>query len=166
MGEDIGPNDRRLVLLVDPEVETRRQARHLLELRGMDVVQASNGMAALELVQRLPKSFRLVLTELDLPGISGNVVVETLRLFRPDLPVLCISRTWVAAGVPSKGCLFKPLRSEELEAALVDGHTGWEPPGMEGISESVAARVRAQFAIGGDLVEAALELARAAEGEA
>ncbi len=164
MGDEGGPNDRRLVLLVDHEVETRRQARHVLERHGMDVVQASNGMAALELVQRLPTSFRLVLTELDLPGIQGTVVVETLRLFRPDLPVLCLS-TRVVAGASGKGCLSKPLRSEELTAALEDSQGGWDPPGIEGISESLTDRARARFAVVGDLVEAALELARGDKGE-
>lgn len=165
MGETIGPNDRRLVLLVDHDMESRRHARHLLELRGMEVVQASNGMAALELVQRLPRSFRLVLTELDLPGIPGAIVVETLRLFRPDLPVLCMSATRVAAGATVKGCLTKPLQSAELFAALEEGESGWVPQGMEGIPESAAARARARFAVVGDLVEAALELARGASGE-
>ena len=64
MGEAIRPNDGKLVLLVDYDVESRRQARQLLELRGMDVVQASNGMAGLELIQRLPRSFHLVITDL------------------------------------------------------------------------------------------------------
>lgn len=165
MAEEVGPSDRGLlVLLVDHEVESRRQARQVLELRGMEVVQASNGMAALELIQRLPRSFRLVLTDLDLPGLSGNVLVETLRLFRPDLPVLCLTRDRAIAGM-SKGCLSKPLRSDELESALDDRRTGWEPPGIEGLTEAVTARVRARFAAVGDLVEAALELARGAQGE-
>lgn len=165
MGEAIGPNDRRLVLLVDHDVESRRYTRHLLELRGLEVVQASNGMAGLELVQRLPRSFRLVLTDLDLPGIPGAIVIETLRLFRPDLPVLCMAADRVAAGASVKGCLTKPLQSAELAAALEDGQREWVPQWTEGISESVAARARARFAVVGDLVDAALELARGARGE-
>jgi DNA-binding response OmpR family regulator len=168
MGEPIGPNAGRLVLLVDDDVETRQQVRRLLELRGMEVIQASNGLAALELIQRLPSSFRLVLTELDLPGIPGAVLAETLRLFRPDLPVLCMSGRRVTAGASSKACLSKPLRSDEveaaLEAALADPRSGWEPPEIEGIPESVTTRVQAQFAAAGELVEAALELARGATG--
>ncbi len=161
MGETIGPSDGRLVLLVDYDVESRRQARHLLELRGMDVVQASNGMAALELIQRLPRSFRLVLTDLDLPGIPGSVVVETLRIFRPDLPVLCMVATRAAAGrLEIKQCLSKPLQGGEFEAMLAESASGWELERLHEISEALAARVRTRFAVGGDLVEAALELFR------
>jgi CheY-like chemotaxis protein len=165
LGEAIGRSDGQLVLLVDYDVESRRQARHLLELRGMDVVQASNGMAALELVQRLPKSFRLVLTDLDLPGIPGPVVVETLRIFRPDLRVLCMEGTRMVAGASrNRQCLSKPLQGAELEAALMDGGSGWELQGLLEIPDVVAARVRARFAVAGDLVEAALEIYRGAAG--
>ena len=164
MSEAIRPSDGQLVLLVDYDVESRRQARHLLELRGMDVVQASNGMAALELVQRLPQSFQLVITDLDLPGIPGSVVVETLRLFRPDLLVLCMDAARTLAGAPrNKQCLSKPLQGGELEAALAESAGGWELQGLVEIPDTVAARVRARFAVVGDLVEAALELYRGAE---
>jgi CheY-like chemotaxis protein len=163
MGETIRPSDGQLVLLVDYDVESRRQARHLLELRGMDVVQASNGMAALELIQRLPKSFRLVLTDLDLPGIPGPVVVETLRIFRPDLRVLCMDATRTVAGASRNGqCLSKPLQGGELEAALMENSSAWELQGLLEIPDAVAASVRARFAVQGDLVEAALEIYRGA----
>lgn len=164
LGEAMGPSDGKLVLLVDYDVESRRQARHLLELRGMDVVQASNGMAALELIQRLPQSFQLVITDLDLPGIPGPVVVETLRIFRPDLLVLCMDAARTLAGASrNKQCLSKPLLGGELEAALLESASGWELQGLVDIPDTVAARVRARFAVVGDLVEAALELYRGAE---
>ena len=149
-----------LMLLVDNDVSSRREVRHLLEARGMDVVQASNGLAALELVQRLPKSFRLVLTDLELPGIGGGVVVETLRLFRPDLPVLCMSSgVMVLASHGSKRCLAKPLRAADLGAALEVIAHRWDPQGLLEISDTAIARARARYAVVGDLVEAALELA-------
>jgi CheY-like chemotaxis protein len=164
LGEAIRPRDGKLVLLVDYDVESRRQARHLLELRGMDVVQASNGMAALELIQRLPESFNLVITDLDLPGIPGRVVVETLRIFRPDLLVICLDATRTVAGASrTSRCLSKPLQGGELEAALTEGRPGWEPHGLLEIPDLVAARVRARFALVGDLVEAALEISRGVE---
>ncbi len=166
MGEAFVPGSRSLVLLVDDDVEARRRVRHLLELRGMEVVQASNGIAALELIQRLPQSFRLVLTDLDLPGIPGPAFIEALRLFRPDLTVLCMSATRAVAGVEMKGCLSKPLQSGELEAALEAGASDWEPQAVGGVPEPAVARARARFAEVGDLVEAALELSRGMTGQA
>jgi len=166
-GEDtVGKENRtesgRLVLLVDDDVESRRHARHLLELHGMDVVQASNGIAALELIQRLPRSFRLVLTDLDLPGLSGTVLLETLRIFRPDLPTLCMSSRAAAGAVDGRRCLAKPLQGPDFQAALEDGHSPDVVEHGPPFPEPWVARARARYAAVGDLVEAALELARAA----
>jgi CheY-like chemotaxis protein len=167
MGETEGSIDRKLVLLVDDDVESRRQARRLLEQHGQDVVQASNGIAALELIQRLPRSFRLVVTEIDLPGVSGGVIVETLRLFRPDLPVLCLLSARSLLASTMNGCLMKPLQSAELraavDAALEGAANAWAPRPAEGVPESAVARARARFAATGDLVESALELTRGAD---
>lgn len=152
---------RRLVLLIDHDVMSRRGTRHLLESRGLDVVQASNGMAALELVQRLPDSFQLVLTDLQLPGIPGRVIMETLRLFHPGLPVYCMDTELVGAATGGlTRCLSKPLLESELDATLQEIADGWSPQtGLE-VPEELLQRARARFAEGGDLVEAALELAR------
>ena len=157
----------RLVLLVDDDVESRRHARHLLELRGLEVVQVSNGIAALELIQRLPRSFRLVLTELDLPGLSGAVLSETLRIFRPDLLTLCMSTRAAAGSADGRRCLAKPLQGAHLETFLENGASQGLGEHGPAFPEPWVARARARYAAVGDLVEAAMELARAAglEGE-
>ena len=131
----------------------------------MDVIQASNGLAALELIQRLSRSFRLVITELDLPGLPGPVLIEALRLFRPDLPVLCLSNTRLVAGVEVAGCLGKPLQMDELSTALEERTKGWEPQTLFGLSEGATARAQARFVASGDLVEAAMELGRGLRGQ-
>jgi CheY-like chemotaxis protein len=162
MGEPNRIEHHRLILLVDDDVESRRHARHILELRGLEVVQVSNGIAALELIQRLPQRFRLVLTELDLPGISGTVLAETLRIFRPDLPTLCMSSRAAAGAADGRRCLAKPLQGPDLEMALENGQAGHESERWPPFPEAWVARARARYTAVGDLVEAALELARAA----
>jgi len=162
VGKDNQTERGRLVLLVDDDVEARRHARHVLELHGLEVVQASNGIAALELIQRLPQRFRLVLTELDLPGISGTVLGETLRIFRPDLPTLCMTSRAVAGAVDGRRCLGKPLQAPDLQAALENGGSLGEVVHGPVFPEEWLARARARYAAVGDLVEAAMELARAA----
>ena len=166
MGEPNRIEHHRLVLLVDHDEESRRHARHLLELRGREVVQVSNAIAALELIQRLPQRFRLVLTELDLPGISGTVLSETLRIFRPDLPTLCMSSPVAAGPVDGRRCLAKPLQGPDLQTALENGHSPGETDHGPPFPEPWVARARARYAAVGDLVEAALELARAAGTDA
>lgn len=157
----------KLVLVIGEDPEARRSIRPLLECRGYDVVYTSSGFAALELIQRMPANFRLVLTELDLRGLPGTALIETLRLFRPDLPVLCMS-TRRAAAVGSD-CLQKPLVEAELDAQLaaVEQELAagqWEGP-LFTSDDSAVARAKARYAIAGDLVEAAMELARGLPSE-
>jgi DNA-binding response OmpR family regulator len=158
------PN-RGLALVIDGDNDGRRVIRKMLGSLGFDVVQASSGLVGLELIQRLPQSFQLVLIDVDLPGLPGAVVIETLRLFRPELPVLCMGEG-KAVGVlaaPS-GCLAKPLQVDELrlqlQAALTRTTQHWEAESGQH-SHQAALRARARYAEGKNLVEAALELARA-----
>jgi CheY-like chemotaxis protein len=161
LGETHESEKRRLVLLIDHDVMSRRGTRHLLESRGLEVVQASNGMAALELVQRLPDSFQLVLADLQLPGIPGRVIVEALRIFHPRIPVYCMGTDLLGAATGgATRCLSKPLLESELDATLREIANGWSPPTSLELPEESIARARARFAVGGDLVEAALELSR------
>lgn len=155
---------RSLVLVIDDDQDGRRAIRKMLGSLGFDVVQAANGLVGLELIQRLPQSFRLVLTNLALPGIPGVVILETLRLFRPELPVLCMMDTTVAP-VPATpaGCLTKPLQPEELRlqvpSALAGTTAPWEPmPGSA--SEQTVLRARAAYDQQNSLMDAAVELAR------
>jgi DNA-binding response OmpR family regulator len=149
-----------LALVIEEDPPTRRHARSLLEGEGYEVVHAATGLAGLELIQRLPGIFSLVLTELDLRGLPGAVILETLRLFRPDLPVLCMSgRRAVASAL---GCLGKPLVAEELAAQLRNIRSGaavWDIPAIH-LDDEAVSRARAKYAMGGDLAEAALELSR------
>jgi CheY-like chemotaxis protein len=155
--------NRNLALVIDNN-DDRRAIRRIFGGLGFDVVQASSGLVGLELIQRLPESFALVLTDVDLPGLPGAVIMETLRLFRPDLPVLCMGEG-KAVGVLAApaGCLSKPLQADELrtqvQAALAKSSRSWEPTSPSNADQAVL-RARARYAEGKNLVEAALELAR------
>lgn len=155
----VEPTQGKLVLVVDDDEDARRDLRALLEARGLDVVNASTGQAALELIQRLPASFHLVVTEMELRGLPGIIVVETLRLFRPELPVICLTES---RALQLTECLRKPLTAAHLDEQLATfaakGAASWTAAVFD---EQAIARAQARYAVGGDLVEAALELARA-----
>jgi CheY-like chemotaxis protein len=155
---------RSLALVIDGDHQARGHARGLLESLGYDVVHASTGLAGLELIQRLPRSFALVLADLDIRGLPGAVVLETLRLFRPDLPVLCMSGRRAEV---TPGCLGKPLVADTLASQvreLTSGALGWSGLGLALDGETVS-RVKAHYAQAGDLAEAALELSKGFPGE-
>jgi DNA-binding response OmpR family regulator len=152
-----------LVLVVDHNIEGRRALRRVLSQWGFDVVQAASGIVGLELLQRLPDRFRFAVVDLDLPGLPGQAVVETLLHLRSDVPVLCMSGARVTAGPGAiAGCLAKPLQADQLETHVRAALEGRPMPWVDqaSVPEEVLEEVRARYELTGDLVEAALRLAR------
>lgn len=68
---------RPLILLVDDYVDTLELTAELLQMKGFDVVTASDGAAALEQARaRMPD---MVLLDLSLPVVDGLEVTRRLR---------------------------------------------------------------------------------------
>jgi two-component system, OmpR family, KDP operon response regulator KdpE len=77
-----------IVLIVDDEEPIRRFLRPVLANQGFDVVEAAGGEEALSMAAERPPD--LVVLDLGLPDISGQVVLERLRT-RSSKPVIILS---------------------------------------------------------------------------
>jgi CheY-like chemotaxis protein len=92
--DDIAPHPRRanaIVLLVEDEDPLRRVLKDLLEREGLTVVEARDGVEALDQVDRVGPD--LVVLDLNLPRLDGYAVLTHLRA-RPstvNLPVLVLT---------------------------------------------------------------------------
>ena len=86
----------RTVLVVDDEPQIRRALNLNLVARAYEVLEASTGESALELVKT--KHRDVVLLDLGLPDIDGMVVLESLREWT-DLAVIVLT---VRDDEPSK----------------------------------------------------------------
>lgn len=157
----------KLVLLIDADPTTSEGVRPLLAIRGLEVVQARNSVAGLEILQRLPERFRLAMINLEMPGLSGAVLIETLRLCRPGLPVVCLSsaeRTAVAAA--GSNCLSKPVQPAELRTQVEEALAGIHRPVIAtAVDPEALARAKAAFDASGNLLDAAHELSRGMPSE-
>jgi hypothetical protein len=149
---------RGLVLLVDGDPRTARVVEPLAAERGLELVHARTGIAALEIVQRVGDSFRFAMVSLELPDIPGLVVIEVLRQFWAGLPVVCLTDVLTAATAP---CLLKPVTSGPLAVEMDEAMagTGGSSPSFA-FPTAAVARARARYESSRDLVAAALELAR------
>jgi CheY-like chemotaxis protein len=78
------------VLLVEDEPAVRRLTRRLLERGGYRVVEADNGLVALEVVESTP-GIDLVLTDITMPKLDGIALARRLRALSPRLRVLLMS---------------------------------------------------------------------------
>jgi DNA-binding NtrC family response regulator len=85
------PAARGLVLFADDEEAIRWLGRRFLETDGWIVLEARDGDEALEIIETHPGRLSLVVTDLNMPKVSGRELAEVLSVFRPGLPVLGIT---------------------------------------------------------------------------
>jgi DNA-binding NarL/FixJ family response regulator len=115
---------RSTVLIVDDHEDFRDSARALLEAEGFEVIgEASDGTEALAVVAALRP--RIVLLDIQLPGVDGFAVAEQIAgVSDPPVVVLISSRDAAAYGprlvqTSARGFLPKSALSGEALAALV-----------------------------------------------
>ena len=122
----------RKVLLVDDSGLARRSTRRVLEGAGYEVVEAEDGMSALE--RYFVEKPDLVMLDLVMKGMYGLDVLSKLRELDPDACVVVMSadvqtssRALVQAAGAS-GFVNKPAAPHELLAAVaraLEGGSSW-----------------------------------------
>jgi two-component system cell cycle sensor histidine kinase/response regulator CckA len=79
------------ILLVEDEEAVRSFAARALKLRGYQVLEASGGEEALELVRRHAATIHLLITDVVMPNMDGPTLVRAVRRLRPDMAVIFMS---------------------------------------------------------------------------
>jgi len=82
----IGGNER--ILFVDDEEDMVFLARQLLESLGYGVDTRTTGVEALALFRAQPDRFDLVITDMRLPGMTGERLAENIKKIRRDTPII------------------------------------------------------------------------------
>ncbi len=115
----------RTVLLVDDEPSVRAITRRLLERAGYRVLEAADGHEALSIAGRPEVRLDLLLTDMVMPGLSGQQVVVRFRATRPGVPVVGITgyageSPQVAAAEEAglAGLITKPFSADALIRAV------------------------------------------------
>jgi signal transduction histidine kinase len=105
------------ILLVEDEEQIREVGKMALESAGYQVYLAENGDEALRKIESRP-DFDLLISDLMMPGtLSGEQLIEKVRVFKPELPVLLM--TGYASHVPAQyPILMKPFKLNELLATV------------------------------------------------
>ncbi|MBC07826.1 ATP-binding protein [Thalassospira sp.] len=79
------------ILLVEDEDAVRTFGARALRSKGYDVLEATNGDNALEVLNNTDKTIDLVISDVVMPGIDGPTLVRMLREKKPELKVIFIS---------------------------------------------------------------------------
>lgn len=109
------------VLLVDDEPELVFTMAERLELRGYEVDAVTGGEAALEKIRSV--IYDVAVVDLKMPGMSGAVLLETVRQENPRLPIILLTGHGATSeteetleDLEGKACayVFKPVNIDEL----------------------------------------------------
>jgi PAS domain S-box-containing protein len=82
---------RGRILFVDDEVDLTAVARHGLTRAGYDVMDFNDPLAALAAFQATPHAFDIVITDMTMPGLTGEALAGEIRRLRPDIPIVLAS---------------------------------------------------------------------------
>jgi len=107
------------VLIVEDRPEVRALVRTTLEGVGYTVLEASDGVAGLDLVGRHPGAIDLVVSDVVMPRMSGPEMAEQLRRCRPGIRVLFMSghperARHLAGALHDATLLMKPILPSDL----------------------------------------------------
>ena len=108
-------------LVVDDDADARDLLAFALTGRGYEVVEAEDGLAALQLLQRAARRPDVVLLDVAMPVMSGTELLEVLVRERiaPALPVIVLSGHAVEAP-GARRILRKPVPVELVLEAVLD----------------------------------------------
>ena len=112
------------ILICDDSVSMRRMLKLTLKQENYQVIEADNGLSALELAKEEP--FDLIITDVNMPELDGLSLVRELRTlpqyqFKPILLLTTESapeKKKMAKAAGATGWLIKPFDPEKLLAAI------------------------------------------------
>jgi CheY-like chemotaxis protein len=117
-----GAGRHERVLLVEDESLVLRTTRHVLERNGYDVLGIGQPSRVLELDEATLARLDVVVTDMEMSGLSGPALIERLRERCPDLPAILVTgsaQLLASAEVPARTTILqKPWTHDDLLGAL------------------------------------------------
>ena len=105
----------RRVLVVDDEPMLLELTAGMLEELGCDVRRAMNGTDALAQVER-DRRIEILITDINMPGMSGYELVERAKQIRPELKIILLSgRETTSRELP---LIRKPFLESDLKRVM------------------------------------------------
>ena len=107
------------ILLIEDDREARESIKLLLTIDRHQVVEAAEGVEAIELVKSQP--FDLVILDYFMPGMRGSQLALRIRDIAPSLPILMITAYLEKLGdadKPVDAVIGKPFAVAELRRTI------------------------------------------------
>lgn len=85
------------ILIIDDEPLIRVSVREALEMAGYEVIEAENGMEAVDYMSDSRPD--VLITDIMMPAKEGVATIREFRTLYPDLPIIAISGAGKTSGV-------------------------------------------------------------------
>jgi CheY-like chemotaxis protein len=108
------------ILLVEDDLGARNSIKLLLTIDRHEVVEATAGAEAIELLKCRP--FDLAILDYFMPGMHGSQVALHFREIAPSMPILMVTAYLEKLGdsdKPVDAVIGKPFAIEDLRSAIV-----------------------------------------------
>jgi two-component system cell cycle sensor histidine kinase/response regulator CckA len=129
------------ILLVEDEEAVRSFAARALRMRGYNVMEASGGEEALEIVRKAAAPIHLLITDVVMPNMDGPTLVRAVRRIRPEMAVIFMSGYAEEAfrrndeKAEDLHFLPKPFGLKQLAAKVKEVLSGAPAPKRTGMGE-------------------------------
>jgi DNA-binding NtrC family response regulator len=106
------------ILVIDDEIEMLNGVKKLLTLSGFDCITSQDGNQAIGLLNDF--NFDLVISDLFMPDISGNQIIEQIKKNHPEIPIIIftafgtVERAVEAMKLGAYDFIEKPFDSQHL----------------------------------------------------
>ena len=120
MAEQVPPPQPR-ILYIEDNPESRTLVRNVLEARGFDVLEASDGIAGIDLA--ISAHPDLILCDIEMPGIDGYETATRLRSYRglDGCPIVVLTShgdRGLSLSIGCDGYIEKPIDVEKFPGQL------------------------------------------------
>jgi len=122
--EEILPRGTERILFIDDEPALVEIGKQLIESLGYTVVAMTSPEKALALFQEQPSKFDLVITDMTMPHMTGDLLAMKVLSSRQDIPIMLFSgfssemSEEKAKEMGIKGFLMKPINRSELATTI------------------------------------------------
>jgi CheY-like chemotaxis protein len=115
-----GATDGGTVLVVDDDDDVRRMVERVLRRGGYTVLTATSGPDALARARAYRGEIDLLLTDIVMPGMTGQDIIRELAAERPRLQVVFMSGYHQGAPIESRRFVAKPFDQATLLGKVAD----------------------------------------------
>lgn len=118
------PKGNERILFVDDEKDLVDMVKRILEHLGYQTAARTDSIDALETFRALPNDFDLVITDMTMPNMTGDMLSEEIKKIRSDIPIILCSgfspliNKEKAKSLGIKDFLMKPLAINDLAKAI------------------------------------------------